>query len=69
MELKEKTLSSQLIFDGQVAHLYRDVVSLPDGGTSVREYIKHVGACAFCPSPTTARWCWNVNTATPWGGN
>ena len=49
MELEEKTLSSQLVFDGQVAHLYRDVVSLPDGGTSVREYIKHVGAVCVLP--------------------
>ena len=44
MELYEKTLSSELIFDGRVVHLYRDKVELPRGVTSEREYIKHVGA-------------------------
>lgn len=49
MELTEKTLRSELIFDGRVVHLYRDEVELPDGGTSVREYIKHVGAVCVLP--------------------
>ena len=49
MDLTEKTLRSELIFDGKVAHLYRDEVSLPDGGTSVREYVKHVGAVCILP--------------------
>ena len=44
MELIEKTVKSELIFDGVVVHLYRDIVSLPNGGQSVREIIKHVGA-------------------------
>lgn len=49
MDLTEKTLRSELIFDGKVAHLYRDEVALPDGGTSVREYLKHVGAVCVLP--------------------
>ena len=49
MDLTEKTLRSELIFDGKVAHLYRDEVLLPDGGTSVREHIKHVGAVCVLP--------------------
>lgn len=49
MELTEKTLRSELIFDGCVVHLYRDEVELPDGGTSVREYVKHVGAVCILP--------------------
>lgn len=44
MELEEKTLSSRLIFDGQVVHLYEDQVSLPGGGVGIREYVKHIGA-------------------------
>ncbi len=40
---EEKTLSSECKFDGVVLHLYRDEVSLPDGGRSFREYCKHNG--------------------------
>ena len=49
MSLEEKTLESTLIFDGKVVHLYKDVISLPNGDTSMREYIKHVGAVCIIP--------------------
>ncbi len=41
--LEEKTVSSECKFDGVVLHLYRDEVSLPDGGRSFREYCMHNG--------------------------
>ena len=37
MELNEKTLASELAFDGVLLKLYRDQVELSDGGTSIRE--------------------------------
>ena len=46
MELGEKTLKSELIFDGRLLKLYRDEVELPDGGRSVREYVHHPGGAA-----------------------
>lgn len=49
MELIEKTKESTLIFDGKVVHLYRDTVTLPNGGESIREYVKHVGAVCIIP--------------------
>lgn len=49
MELIEKTKESELIFDGVVVHLYRDTVTLPDGGESFREYVKHLGAVCVVP--------------------
>ncbi len=49
MELEETTVSSRLIFDGKVVHLYKDAVRLPDGAESVREYIKHIGAVCILP--------------------
>ncbi len=49
MELIEKTKESELIFDGIVVHLYRDTVTLPNGGESVREYVKHLGAVCVVP--------------------
>jgi len=47
--LEERCLSSELIFDGKVVHLYVDRVSLPDGQSSIREYVKHIGAVAVLP--------------------
>lgn len=44
MNLEEKTLSSTLIYDGKVVHLYEDKVLLPNGVQAKREYVKHIGA-------------------------
>ena len=49
MDLTEQTLHSELIFDGVVVHLYKDEIRLPNGNTSVREYVKHVGAVCILP--------------------
>ena len=49
MNLEEKMLRSTEIFDGVVVHLYKDEVLLPNGKTSVREHIKHVGAVCILP--------------------
>ena len=46
MELGEKTLASELIFDGRLLKLYRDEVELADGGRSVREFVHHPGGAA-----------------------
>ena len=46
MELNEKTLASELAFDGVLLKLYRDQVELSDGGTSIREVVHHPGGVA-----------------------
>ena len=46
MELNEKTLNSGLVFDGRLLKIYRDEVELTDGGTSVREVVRHPGGAA-----------------------
>lgn len=43
MELTEKTLSSERIFDGVILHVRRDEVELPGGGRSFREVVDHPG--------------------------
>lgn len=43
MELIEKTLSSETIFDGRILHVRRDTVRLPDGGEAFREVVDHPG--------------------------
>lgn len=42
----EKTAVSEDIYEGKVLHFFRDTVSLPGGGESFREYVKHRGAVA-----------------------
>ncbi|MBQ8738533.1 MAG: NUDIX hydrolase [Clostridia bacterium] len=49
MELFEKQLSSRQIFDGRVVKLFVDDIELPNGGKSIREYIKHPGAVCVIP--------------------
>lgn len=48
MDLTEKMLSSEEIFDGKLLHVYRDEVELPDGGCSVREVVRHQGGACVC---------------------
>ena len=43
MDLIEKTLSSETIFDGRILRVRRDVVRLPDGGEAFREVVDHPG--------------------------
>ena len=43
MELTEKTLSSQTIFDGKILHIRRDIVQLPNGKEAFREVADHTG--------------------------
>lgn len=47
--LIEKELSSEKVFSGALLHVNRDQVLLPDNQTSIREWIKHPGACAVVP--------------------
>lgn len=49
MELEEKKLSSEEIFDGVAIHLYRDEILLPNGNKGVREIIRHPGAVCVLP--------------------
>jgi ADP-ribose pyrophosphatase len=49
MELFEKKLSSEQIFDGVVVKLFVDRVELPNKKTSVREIIRHPGAVCVIP--------------------
>ena len=48
-QLLEREISSELIYDGSVVHLYVDRVALPNGVEGVREYVKHIGAVAVLP--------------------
>lgn len=47
--LAEKQISSKVIYEGKILDLYLDDVLLPNGNTSKREYIKHMGAACVVP--------------------
>ena len=49
MDMEEKTLESELVFDGTMLHVYSDKVLCPSGAASVREYAKHCDAAAILP--------------------
>ena len=48
-DLTETRIDREELVDGYLLHAYRDYVRLPDGGTSVREWIEHPGASAVIP--------------------
>ncbi len=43
MEFTEKTINSELIFEGRVVKLYKDKIELSTGKESFREVVKHSG--------------------------
>ena len=43
MEFTEKTLNSQMVYDGKIVKVYRDNVELVDGHKSFREVVRHSG--------------------------
>lgn len=47
MELTEKTLSSEKLFQGKILGLRRDTVLLPNGKTAFREVAEHPGGVAI----------------------
>src|SRR5687767_9783952 len=42
-------MSGELVYDGGLLKVHRDVVRLPDGTQAYREYIRHPGAVAVVP--------------------
>ena len=47
MDMTEKKLARQDIYDGRVVKLHVDTVELPDGTTSLREIVDHPGGVAI----------------------
>ena len=47
--LKESKISSEIIYQGIFLDVRRDEVRLPNGNTSIREWIKHPGAVCIIP--------------------
>jgi ADP-ribose pyrophosphatase len=46
-DLSEHFVSGELVYDGALLKVYRDLVRLPDGSLGTREYIRHPGAVAI----------------------
>jgi ADP-ribose pyrophosphatase len=54
IDLREIKLSSETKFKGNLLHVVRDVVQLPNGQKSIREGIKHPGAVVIIPFLNTS---------------
>ena len=48
-DLIEEKVSSEDVFDGNLLHVKKDTVRLPNGNIAYREWIKHPGASAVLP--------------------
>ena len=49
MELFEKTLSSERVYQGKIINLRVDRVELPNGSVSTREIVEHNGGVSVLP--------------------
>lgn len=49
MHLEEKTIESELMYDGKIVKLYRDKALLENGSRVTREVIKHPGGVCVVP--------------------
>jgi len=50
VNLIEKFLRGEIVFDGKLLEVHRDIVAMPDGHEEVREVIRHSGAAVIIPS-------------------
>ncbi|HEX4986442.1 MAG TPA: NUDIX hydrolase [Burkholderiales bacterium] len=48
-DFTEKKLASRTVYRGRLLKVNEDEVSLPDGGTALREYVLHPGAALILP--------------------
>ena len=54
-ELKESTVLSKKVYEGSFLDVRKDVVKLPDGNKSTREWINHPGAACIIPIMTDGK--------------
>ena len=47
MDMREKKISGEVIFDGKVVKLEKDKVLCPNGNESIREIVRHPGGAAI----------------------
>ncbi len=48
-KLIEKSVNSELIYNGAIFDLRHDEIELPDGGAGIRDYVVHKGASCIVP--------------------
>lgn len=47
MDMTEKRLARQTVYEGKILHIYRDTVLLPNGEKAIREVAEHPGGVAI----------------------
>ena len=58
----EKTLSSEVLFEGRVVTLTKDVALLENGETSIREVVHHHGGACIVPYFEDGTLCNNISS-------
>ena len=49
MQFKEKTINSEIIYNGKILNLKKDEIELPNGKKAERDYVEHSGGSAvYC---------------------
>lgn len=48
-DLEEKRVSGEEIYKGRIITLYNDKITLPDGNSAEREYVRHPGGVCILP--------------------
>lgn len=49
MNLEEKQVNSTQLYNGRIIKLYNDEITLPDGNSAYREYVRHPGGVCVVP--------------------
>ncbi len=47
--LAEEKIESESVFEGEILHIKKDLVSLPNKDTAIREVVRHIGAVCVVP--------------------
>lgn len=55
VDLEERTLAREVVFEGRILRVHRDRVRLPGGGAGEREVVDHPGAVAILPVTAKGR--------------
>lgn len=55
MDLDEKTLKQESVYDGKILHVHKDLAKMPDGTTAPREVVEHPGGVGIALEDESGR--------------
>ena len=67
MDMKETTLSSDVVYDGHIIRVEKDIARLPNGKEAVREVVRHPGGVCVCAIDQEMNICFVRQFRYPFG--